>query len=144
MPAVFDGQVEVPFADEAAPVAPLATPEVAPGTPEAPGGSASSDELAGTLIAVDIGWQLGDLSTMAGDDITLTVEPGATIEVVNEGAAYHDFTVAALGISVPIGPGAAVAVAIPDDVAPGEYAFMCSVRGHAAVIRRANINGRYF
>lgn len=125
--------------------APLATPGASPvaspvggeatpapsaeaATPAGDGGAAT----VGPLIAIDIGWKLGELSTLAGDAITLTVAPGTTFEMISEGAAEHDFTVDALGVHVPVAPGETVEVTIPADAAPGEYEFYCSVVGHKA------------
>lgn len=62
----------------------------------------------------------------------ITVAPGDTIEVINVGALDHDFTVDEFGIAEVLPPGGeAVTVTIPDDAAPGEYRFYCSVPGHA-------------
>ncbi|MDQ3411148.1 MAG: cupredoxin domain-containing protein [Chloroflexota bacterium] len=112
-----------------------AEPGAAPAADEAADASPAPAEAAaaavGPLVAFDIGWRLGDLSTPA-DAITLTVAPGTTFELVSEGAALHDFVVDALGIDVDIEPGATTSATIPDDAAPGEYEFYCSVPGHAA------------
>lgn len=94
----------------------------------APAGAAE----VGPLIAIDIGWQLGDLSTLSGDEITLNVSPGTTFDMISEGAAEHDFVVDELGVNVPVAPGETVQVTIPEDAALGEYQFYCSVPGHAA------------
>ncbi|MBA2468745.1 MAG: c-type cytochrome [Chloroflexia bacterium] len=60
----------------------------------------------------------------------LTVQPGDTIEVVNAGVSDHDFTVEELGISEVLTPDP-IAITIPEDAAPGEYEFICSIPGHA-------------
>ncbi len=60
----------------------------------------------------------------------LTVQPGDTIEVVNAGVSEHDFTVDELGISEPL-TAEPIAITIPEDAAPGEYEFICSIPGHA-------------
>jgi uncharacterized cupredoxin-like copper-binding protein len=99
-------------------------------TPEAE--AAAGGEAVGPLEAIDIGWKLGDLSTLAGDAITLTVSPGTTFEMPNTGAAEHDFTVDELSVHVVAAPGETVEVTIPEDAAPGEYKFYCSVPGHEA------------
>ena len=116
---------------------PAASPAGGESTP-APGGEAATPAAGegaatvGPLIAIDIGWELGDLSTLAGDAVTLTVTPGTTFEMISEGAAEHDFTVDALAVNVPVAPGDTVEVTIPEDAAPGEYEFYCSVPGHKA------------
>jgi plastocyanin len=115
---------------------PAASPAASPATAASPAASPAAGggqgATVGPLIAVDIGWELGDQATMAGDAITLTVTPGTTVEMINEGAAEHDFTVDALGVHVPAAPGETVEVTIPADAAPGEYEFYCSVPGHKA------------
>jgi hypothetical protein len=119
---------------------PAATPggETTPGAGEEPastpaetGGETGGTDV-GPLYAIDIGWRLGDLNTLNGDAITLTVAPGTTFDMVSEGAADHDFTVDELEVHVPVAPGETVEVTIPEDAAPGEYKFYCSVPGHEA------------
>ena len=62
----------------------------------------------------------------------ITVKPGDTIQIVNTGALDHDFVVDEFGIEEPLAPGSEpVTVTIPDDAAPGEYRFYCSIPGHA-------------
>lgn len=61
----------------------------------------------------------------------ITVQPGDTIEAVNVGVSDHDFTVEELGISQVL-TAEPVSITIPEDAAPGEYEFICSVPGHAA------------
>jgi uncharacterized cupredoxin-like copper-binding protein len=111
---------------------PGASPAASPETAASPAAGGGQGTTVGPLIAVDIGWELGDQATLAGDAITLTVAPGTTFEMISEGAAEHDFTVDALGVHVPVAPGETVEVTIPEDAAPGEYEFYCSVPGHAA------------
>lgn len=60
----------------------------------------------------------------------ITVKPGDTIEAVNAGVSQHDFTVEELGISQEL-TAEVVSITIPEDAAPGEYEFICSVPGHA-------------
>ena len=79
----------------------------------------AAETTVGPLVAIDIGWKLGDLNTLNGDAITLTVSPGTTFEMTSEGAAEHDFVVDELGVNVPVGPGETVEVTIPADAAPG-------------------------
>ena len=60
----------------------------------------------------------------------LTVQPGDTIEVVNAGVSEHNFVVEELGIQEDL-TAEPVAITIPEDAAPGEYEFICSIPGHA-------------
>lgn len=59
----------------------------------------------------------------------VTVKPGDTIQVVNAGMLDHDFTVDELGIAEVIS-AEPITITIPEDAAPGEYEFYCSVPGH--------------
>ena len=103
---------------------------------EAAGGEAATGEGSGesvaTLIAFDIGWELDGQRTPA-NPVVLTVAPGDTITVENQGASLHDFASDQAGIAkVDIPSGESVNVTIPADLAPGEYEFICTVPGHAA------------
>jgi plastocyanin/mono/diheme cytochrome c family protein len=60
----------------------------------------------------------------------ITVQPGDTIEVVNAGISEHNFAVNDLGIEEDL-TGEPISITIPEDAAPGEYEFICSVPGHA-------------
>lgn len=122
------GTLVVQAGDAAAAPAGGETTEPAP----PPADTAGGGEAVGPLIAIDIGWELGDLSTLAGDAVNLTVAPGTTFEMISEGAAEHDFTVDALAVHVPVAPGETVEVTIPADAAPSEYEYYCSVPGHKA------------
>ncbi|MDQ3693398.1 MAG: plastocyanin/azurin family copper-binding protein, partial [Chloroflexota bacterium] len=118
-----------PAAAAATPASGEATPEASPVTEATPEAAASP---VGPLIAVDIGWRLDDLATMSGDAITLTVTPGTTFEMISEAVTEHDFTADELAVHVVVAPGETVTVTIPDDAAPGEFEFYCSVPGHRA------------
>lgn len=59
----------------------------------------------------------------------LTLAPGDTIEAVNAGVLQHNFTVDELGIAQDL-TQEPVTITIPQDAAPGEYEFYCSVAGH--------------
>ncbi len=98
---------------------------------ETPGDGTAAGETVGPLIAIDIGWELGNLSTFAlGDELTLTVSPGDTIEIVSDAILEHTFNLDALAIDVAVPPGQTVEVMMPDDAAPGAYEFYCTVPGH--------------
>ena len=61
----------------------------------------------------------------------ITVKPGDTIQVVNAGVLEHDFTVDDWGIEEALTSGAEpVTITIPEDAAPGDYEFYCSIPGH--------------
>lgn len=120
----------VPATPEGA-ASPAAEATPATGAEPADATPATATVSVGPLIAFDIGWRLGDLATPA-DAITLTVTPGTSFEVINEGVSLHDFVVDELGIDVDLEAGETATVTIPDDAALGEYEFYCSVPGHAA------------
>lgn len=60
----------------------------------------------------------------------ITVAPGDTIQVVNAGVSEHNFVVEELGIEQDL-TGEPIEFTIPEDAAPGEYEFICSIPGHA-------------
>ncbi len=114
--------------EEASPTAGGVSPAAGAATPAAGGesGGAAAVEIDG----FDIGWTFNGQSTTPGNPITVTVASGTTINLVNSGAALHDFTVEALGIDVDMPVGETVEAQIPADAAPGEYEFYCNVPGH--------------
>jgi FtsP/CotA-like multicopper oxidase with cupredoxin domain len=64
--------------------------------------------------------------------ITLPVG-GGTLNISNTGSAVHTLTVPELGLrSGDINPGATAQLKIGADVAPGMYAVLCEIAGHAA------------
>lgn len=106
-------------------VAPTAVPEGEEGgdaeaTPEASGESTGS----GADHAVTA-------TDNAYDTDAITVQPGDTITITNEGFAQHDFAVDDLGLqSDMMNGGDTVTITIPEDAEPGEYEFHCTVPGH--------------
>lgn len=82
------------------------------------------------LVGIDIGWEYGDLNTLDGDAVTLTVAPGTIISLPNAGGAEHNFAVDELAIDVDMPVGATVEATIPADAKPGQYEFYCNVPGH--------------
>lgn len=67
----------------------------------------------------------------AYDTDAITVQPGDTITLTNEGFAQHDFAVDELGIdSDLLNNGQSTTITIPEDAEPGDYEFYCSVPGH--------------
>jgi nitrite reductase (NO-forming) len=59
----------------------------------------------------------------------ITVKPGDTIQVVNAGVSQHDFSVDEWGINDMLS-AEPITITIPEDAAPGEYEFYCSIPGH--------------
>jgi plastocyanin/mono/diheme cytochrome c family protein len=109
--------------DKAPPLYPTVPPrdEPAEGGGEAtPAAEQPAEGGAATIEAQDVAF-----STDA-----LTVKPGDTIEMTNVGALEHDFVVDDLGIKEVAAGGESVTITIPEDAAPGEYEFYCSVPGH--------------
>lgn len=67
----------------------------------------------------------------AFDTDAITVKPGDTIVLTNEGFLEHDIAVEELGLDSGLaGNGETVSITIPEDAEPGEYEFFCSVPGH--------------
>lgn len=100
-----------------------------PAYPTAPAQQAADDEPATPASTADGAIQLEALDPYAWSTEEITVKPGDTIEVVNAGVSQHDFTVDEWGISEVLS-SEPVTITIPDDAAPGEYEFYCSVPGH--------------
>ena len=72
------------------------------------------------VVAQDIFFEPKELTIPANTDVTVNVR--------NEGAAAHNFSIDALGISVDLAPGATKQVVI--NAPAGEYEFYCNVPGH--------------
>ncbi len=89
-------------------------------TPEADnGGEATGGEH--QIVATD----------NAFDTDAITAKPGDTIVLTNDGFAQHDIVVEDLGLDSGMANGGdTVTITIPEDAAPGEYEFHCSVPGH--------------
>ncbi|MDQ3540600.1 MAG: c-type cytochrome, partial [Chloroflexota bacterium] len=88
---------------------------VAEGTPD-PAASGGSGTVLEALDPAD--WS----------ETALTVAPGDEIQMVNAGVLEHNFTVDELGIAQDLSQEP-VTITIPQDAAPGEYEFYCSVPG---------------
>lgn len=89
-------------------------------------GEAASPEAGGDGAAASI-----EATDNAFSETALTVKPGDTIEMVNNGVLQHDFTVDDLGIhEVTESGGDTVTITIPEDATPGDFEFYCSVPGH--------------
>jgi len=97
--------------------APATTPGAAGGTPttNAPTAAVTVD-----VVAEDIFFEPKELTIPANTDVTVNVR--------NEGAAPHNFSIDALGVSVDVAPGATKQVVI--NAPAGEYEFYCNVPGH--------------
>lgn len=67
----------------------------------------------------------------AYDTDAITVKPGDTITLTNNGFLQHDIVVEELGLDSGMANGGdSVTITIPEDAAPGDYEFFCSVPGH--------------
>jgi uncharacterized cupredoxin-like copper-binding protein len=131
---VAGAPTEMPTPDAVALTAEAATaaagqPTTAAASPVA-GGGGDQGAVAQTvqLEAFDIGWRTADQPAQPN----LIVSPGTVIELVNTGAAAHNFEVKDLGIDEDMPVGYSGQVTIPADAAPGQYEFICNVPGHAA------------
>lgn len=102
----------------------IITPEEAAavsGTPDATGGPSTAQVVVTT-----------------NDDFSFSpaafeVEPGAIIQVRNDGAIEHHFAVDEWGVNETISSGEVKLVQVPEDLEPGQtFTFYCSVPGHRA------------
>lgn len=67
----------------------------------------------------------------AFDTNTITVKPGDTITLTNNGFLQHDLYVDGLGIETELlSNGESQTITIPADAEPGDYEFWCTVAGH--------------
>jgi plastocyanin len=98
-------------ADEAAAPAPAEEEAAA----EQPAAAATAE-----VVSVDIAFQPAELTIPANTDVT--------VNLPNQGAAPHNFSIDALGISVDQAPGATESVVI--NAPAGEYEYYCNVPGH--------------
>jgi len=108
--------------------------ETSGGYPTPPPAAATT---APTEAATDGGGETAGAATLVIESHDISFNPTAmeipantdvTIELPNLGAAPHNFTIDALGISVDLAPGANESVVI--NAPPGEYEFYCNVPGH--------------
>src|SRR5215217_3145626 len=98
--------------------APAATPGAEGETPTT--GATTAAAMTVDVVAHDIFFEPKGLTIPANTDVT--------VNVPNEGAAPHNFSIDALGIDVDIAPGATEQVVI--NAPAGEYEFYCNVPGH--------------
>jgi uncharacterized cupredoxin-like copper-binding protein len=98
--------------------APAATPGAEGGTPTT--GATTAAAMTVDVVAQDIFFEPKELTIPANTDVT--------VNLPNEGAAPHNFSIDALGIDVDIAPGATEQVVI--NAPAGEYEFYCNVPGH--------------
>ena len=98
--------------------APAATPGAAGGTPTT--GATTAAAMTVDVVAQDIFFEPKELTIPANTDVT--------VNLPNEGAAPHNFSIDALGINVDIAPGATEQVVI--NAPAGEYEYYCNVPGH--------------
>ena len=104
--------------------APAATPGTESGTPvagaTAPAGGEPAATMTVDIVAHDIFFEPSEVTIPANTDVT--------VNLPNEGAAPHNFSIDALGIDVDIAAGATEHVVI--NAPAGEYEFYCNVPGH--------------
>src|SRR5215218_4593001 len=98
--------------------APAATPGAEGGTPTT--NTTTTTAMTVDVVAQDIFFEPKELTIPANTDVTMNVR--------NEGAAPHNFSIDALGISVDIAAGESKQVVI--NAPGGEYEFYCNVPGH--------------
>src|SRR5215218_3504454 len=130
---VHEDVTRVPIASDAAvqatretASAPAATPGAEGGSPVAgattapAGGEPAAAAMTVDIVAHDIFFEPSEATIPANTDVT--------VNLPNEGAAPHNFSIDALGIDVDIAPGATEQVVI--NAPAGEYEFYCNVPGH--------------
>jgi uncharacterized cupredoxin-like copper-binding protein len=98
--------------------APAATPGAEGGTPAT--GATTAAAMTVDVVAHDIFFEPKEVTIPANTDVT--------VNLPNEGAAPHNFSIDALSIDVDIAPGATEQVVI--NAPAGEYEFYCNVPGH--------------
>ena len=121
--AIVTPAVEASPAGEAA--TPVGTGETEAATPAAEASPAAAGGGGGEAIEVHT------LDALKFDPDTLTASPGQEIHVINEGVMQHDFIIDELDMATDLlNNGDEQTVTVPDDAAPGEYTYYCSVPGH--------------
>ncbi len=106
--------------------APAATPGAEGGTPAAgttPG--AAGDETATAVTTVEV---VSHDIFFEPNEVTIPADTDVTVNLPNEGAAPHNFSIDELGIDVDIAPGATEQVVI--NAPAGEYEYYCNIPGH--------------
>ena len=100
------------------------TPEVAEAAAETPAAADASAPAAAAqtaeVVSVDIAFQPAELTIPADTDVTFSLP--------NQGAAAHNFSIDALGVSVDLPPGGTESVVI--SAPAGTYEYYCNVPGH--------------
>ena len=96
------------------------------GTADAPVPAASTIEV----VATDLRFDPATVTITAGDTVNLAL--------VNDGAAFHDLTIPALGFMLDARAGEEASGSLTVDE-PGSYDFECSVPGHAEAGMRGTL-----
>ena len=130
---VREDVTRVPIASDAATQAtreaasaPAATPGAEGGSPVAgattapAGGEPAAAAMTVDIAAHDIFFEPSEATIPANTDVT--------VNLPNEGAAPHNFSIDELGIDIDIAPGETQETVI--NAPPGEYEFYCNVPGH--------------
>lgn len=97
------------------------------GAAAAPTETPAADSGAGASSAQDVTVAMHDIYF---DPAEFTIPANTPVKVTlpNQGAAPHDFSIDALGISVTVNPGETGEVTI--DAPAGEYEYYCNIPGH--------------
>ncbi|MCC6674907.1 MAG: cupredoxin domain-containing protein [Thermomicrobiales bacterium] len=97
------------------------------GAAAAPTETPAADSGAGAASAQDVTVAMHDIYF---DPAEFTIPANTPVKVTlpNQGAAPHDFSIDALGISVTVNPGETGEVTI--DAPAGEYEYYCNIPGH--------------
>ena len=96
------------------------TPVVGEATPAAGDAVEGEGEETVVIEAVDIDWN--------PNEVTIPANTNVTIEVPNNGFAYHTFVLPDYDIKLEMNGGETQSVTV--NLPPGEYTFICDVPGH--------------
>lgn len=102
---------------------PEGTPASAPA--QDTGGQADSGAASGAV-------EIESMDSLSYSETSITVKPGDTLTLTNTGFLQHDIAVEEWGgeLTPLLNNGESAEFTIPEDAAPGEYQFFCTVPGH--------------
>src|SRR5215204_1873013 len=122
---VTEDVTRVPTMSDAAAQATRETASAPAATPGAEGGTPTTNGTTTAAVTVDVVAQ--DIF-FEPKEVTIPANTDVTVNVPNEGAAPHNFSIDELGIDVDLAVGATEQVVI--NAPAGEYEFYCNVPGH--------------
>jgi uncharacterized cupredoxin-like copper-binding protein len=122
---VTEDVTRVPTMSDAAAQATREAASAPAATPGAEGGTPTTNTTTTAAVTFDVVAQ--DIF-FEPKEVTIPADTDVTVNLPNEGAAPHNFSIDALGIDVDIAPGATEQVVI--NAPAGEYEFYCNVPGH--------------